>query len=164
MNRTLLILVLSLFMSLESNSQVYQAVGTFVNTKNIKIGKVDIMEQGDGSNFRIQLETLTPGLYAMHIHEKGLCDSPDFISAGGHHGLRADGTFSGDFKPIYVKNDVTKYTGKLKDFNQIIFLREILLNPDSDLTILDKDGSSIIIHENVDGGARIACARIESKN
>ena len=50
MNRTLLILVLSLFMSLESNSQVYQAVGTFVNTKNIKIGKVDIMEQGDGSN------------------------------------------------------------------------------------------------------------------
>ena len=107
MNRTLLILVLSLFMSLESNSQVYQAVGTFVNTKNIKIGKVDIMEQGDGSNFRIQLETLTPGLYAMHIHEKGLCDSQDFISAGGHHGLRADGTFSGDFKPIYVKNDVS---------------------------------------------------------
>ena len=164
MNKIILIALGFLFISCEFGNEVYQATGAFINSENIKIGTVEVIEQGTGSNFRIQLETLTPGFYAMHIHEKALCNTPDFTSAGGHRGLRSDGTFSGDFRPIQVKNEVSKYTGKLKKFNQIIFLRDIFLDSKSDSTILDEDGSSIIIHESPDGGARIACAKIKKKN
>ena len=101
-NKIILIALGFLFISCEFGNEVYQATGAFINSKNIKIGTVEVIEQGTGSNFRIQLETLTPGFYAMHIHEKALCNTPDFTSAGGHHGLRSDGTFSGDFRPIQV--------------------------------------------------------------
>ena len=67
------------------------------------------------------------------------------------------------FKPIHVKNEVSKYTGELKKFGEIIFLKDIYLNPSSELTILDSNGSSIIIHESSEGGRRIACAEINRK-
>ena len=97
-------------------------------------------------------------------HENGKCESPEFLSAGDHHGLKPNGSFSGDFKPIHVKNEVSKYTGKLKKFSQIIFLKDIYLNPDLESTIIDKNGSAIIIHENENGGKRIACANILKKS
>lgn len=161
MNR--LILLIFLMISCNTSDEVYQAEGIFVNSDNLRIGTVDIMEQGNGSNFRIHLKTLKPGSYAMHIHEKGECKFPDFLSAGDHHGLKDDGTFYGDFAPIYVKNELSQYTGKLKKFNQTIFLDNVLLNPRSEFTILDEDGSAIIIHEGPQGGKRIACANIKRK-
>ena len=164
MNKLLIMLSFLLCVSCNNSSDVFMANGIFIDSQNKQIGTVEIIEQGFGSNFRIHLESLLPGAYAMHIHEKGICDTPEFVSSGGHHGLRADGSFSGDFNPIYVKNDVSKYTGKIKKFNQIIFLEDILLNPDSELTIIDEDGSSIIIHENYNGGRRIACAKIIYSN
>ena len=164
MSRLLIFLISIFFFSCDSNEQVYQAQGEFINSNNIKIGTVEIVQQGSGSNFRIHLDTLLPGYYAMHIHENGKCESPEFLSAGDHHGLKPNGSFSGDFKPIHVKNEVSKYTGKLKKFSQIIFLKDIYLNPDLESTIMDKDGAAIIIHENENGGKRIACANIVKKS
>lgn len=163
MSRILILFIFLIFSSCNSNDKVYQAEGEFINSENIKIGTVEIVQQGKGSNFRIHLDTLQPGFYAMHIHENGKCESPQFISSGGHHGLKSDGTFTGDFRPIHVKNEVSKYTGKLKKFSQIIFLKNIYLNPDLESSILDLNGSSIIIHENQDGGKRIACAKLSEK-
>ena len=164
MSRILIYLISIFFFSCDSNEQVYQAQGEFINSNNIKIGTVEIVQQGSGSNFRIHLDTLLPGYYAMHIHEIGKCESPEFLSAGDHHGLKPNGSLSGDFKPIHVKNEVSKYTGKLKKFSQIIFLKDIYLNPDLESTIIDKNGSAIIIHENENGGKRIACANIVEKS
>ena len=158
----LLIILLTLF-SCNSSDQVYQAEGVFVNSANVKIGTVEIVQQGDGSNFRIHIDTLKPGFYAMHIHEKGECAYPSFLTSGGHHGIKKDGTFYGDFHPINVKNEVSKYTGKLKKFSQIIFLKDVHLNPDSKFTIMDNDRSSIIIHQSAQGGKRIACADLYKK-
>ena len=149
--------------SCNTSNEVYQAQGVFVNSDNLRIGTVDVMEQGDGSQFRIHLDTLKPGTYAMHIHEKGECKFPDFLSSGGHHGLKDDGSFYGDFNPIYVKNELSQYTGKLKKFNQTIYLEKVLLNPKSEFTILDDDGSAIIVHATPQGGKRIACAVINRK-
>lgn len=157
------ILILFFIISCNTSDEVYQAEGVFINSENIRIGTVDIIEQGNGSNFRLHLDTLKPGSYAMHIHEKGSCDFPDFLSAGGHHGLKEDGSFYGDFHPIYVKNELSQYTGKLKKYNETKFLDNIHLSPDSNFTILDSDGSSIIIHESPNGGKRIACAVINKK-
>ena len=158
----LFIILLALF-SCNSSNEVYQAEGVFVNQANVNIGTVEIVQQGDGSNFRIHIDTLKPGSYAMHIHEKGECAYPDFLTSGGDHGMKKDGDFYGDFNPIYVKNELSKYTGKLKKFSQTIFLRNIHLDPDSEFTIMDNNRSSIIIHESVQGGKRIACADLYKK-
>ena len=66
----LLIILLTLF-SCNSSDEVYQAEGVFVNSANVKIGTVEIVQQGDGSNFRIHIDTLKPGFYSLNIHEKG---------------------------------------------------------------------------------------------
>ena len=61
MSRLLIFLISIFFFSCDSNEQVYQAQGEFVNSNNIKIGTVEIVQQGSGSNFRIHLDTLLPG-------------------------------------------------------------------------------------------------------
>jgi len=163
-NKIVLCLFLSLILSCDNRPKVFIADAIFVDSMNKEIGKVEIIEQGRGSNFRIELDFLTFGYHAMHIHEKGICQSPNFLTSGSHHGLRSDGTFIGDFKPINIKNEVNKYTNRIKTFNKIIFLSDIFLNPNSEFTIMDEDGSSIIIHANIDGGSRIACAEIKMRN
>ncbi|MEE2975527.1 MAG: hypothetical protein VX343_03635 [Thermodesulfobacteriota bacterium] len=155
-NKFILTLIAFLLISYNSSSEVFQASGIFISPKNIQIGNVEMIEQGAGSNFRIHLEGLVPGSYAFYIHEKGLCDTPNFASTGNPIRLGTK-----DFVTIYVKNNVSKYTGKLKPFNQIIFLRGIYLNPNSEYTILDKNESSIVIQEKTTTGKRVACAVIK---
>lgn len=163
-NRLIFCLFFCLTLSCDNQSEVFIADAVFVDSMNKQIGRVEIIEQGRGSNFRIELSSLNHGYYAMHIHEKGVCEPPNFTTSGNHHGLRSDGTFAGDFKPINIKKEVNKYTNKIKDFNKIIFLPDIFLNPSSESSIMDEDGSSIIVHANMHGGARIACAVIKIRN
>jgi Cu-Zn family superoxide dismutase len=47
-------------------------------------GKVEFEEVNGIVNLEIYLRGLTPGIHAIHIHEKADCSSPDGKSAGGH--------------------------------------------------------------------------------
>ncbi|WP_124642609.1 superoxide dismutase family protein [Amniculibacterium aquaticum] len=62
-------------------------------TKNYKIlsksktdtqGTVNFIQKGKTVTMDINAYKLTPGIHAIHIHEKGDCSSPDAMSAGGH--------------------------------------------------------------------------------
>src|SRR5215470_16773836 len=46
----------------------------------------------DGADVKLVLEVngLTPGVHAFHIHEKGDCSAPDATSAGGHWNSTAE--------------------------------------------------------------------------
>ncbi|OKL35580.1 superoxide dismutase family protein [Domibacillus mangrovi] len=138
-----------------------------MNSAGEIIGEAVFTETKKGVKIHVTAEKLEPGTKAIHIHETGKCDPPDFKSAGGHfnptgkeHGFHnPKGFHAGDLPNIKVpqsgKVDVTTVAPGVK------------LRTDS---LLDADGSALIIHEKADdyktdpagnAGNRIACASIQ---
>jgi Cu-Zn family superoxide dismutase len=136
------------------------------------IGTATLTEGPSGVLVRIQLKGLTPGWHGMHFHEKGDCTDPKFMNSGGHlqmpgmkapHGLlNPGGPDFGDLPNLYVAADGTANT---EVFAPLVSLK----GASGRVTLLDADGSALVIHANPDdqtsqpiGGAgpRVACAVI----
>ncbi|ART77819.1 superoxide dismutase family protein [Sutcliffiella horikoshii] len=132
------------------------------------LGVAKVSEDPNGVKIELNLEGLPPGEHAVHIHETGLCDAPDFKTAGNHfnpddkqHGLmHPEGAHVGDLPNIIVEDDGTVIAE--------------LMAPQATLeegktSLFGKDGTAIIITENIDdgmtqpagdSGERIACGVI----
>ncbi|MBC6402902.1 MAG: superoxide dismutase family protein [Hyphomonadaceae bacterium] len=141
------------------------------NRDNEVTGIIGIRPNPDGG---VQLvgyvENIPTGLHGMHFHEKADCQAPDFTSSGGHinpegrkHGLKhPEGPDSADMPNVLAGADNIARIDVTND--------RISLNGENGLpTLLDADGSALVIHENEDdqitqpiggAGARIACAEI----
>ncbi|MDY0393489.1 superoxide dismutase family protein [Virgibacillus halophilus] len=48
------------------------------------VGTVTLKEKQDGVEVVLDGHDLPKGTHAFHIHEKGMCEAPDYESAGGH--------------------------------------------------------------------------------
>ena len=137
-----LIIFLSFFIfSCQSNNAVYEASGDFITSNKEVVGSIEIMEQGPGSNLRINLTKVYPGLHYLKINNSGnvfihFQNSGEFIS------VNPDINYIYKF---YLKNEISRYTGELKVFNKIIFVNDIFLNPDNPTSLIDNDMSSIMI-------------------
>lgn len=145
-----------------------QISAPLINAKGENTGEVTFVEDKDGVTITIIAEGLTPGLHGTHIHEKGVCTTPDFTSAGAHfnpsgkqHGFKnPKGFHAGDLPNIEVGEDgKVAVTMTTTDFTL----------KDSEISLLDSGGSSLVIHEKGDdyktdpagdSGARLACAAI----
>jgi len=131
-----------------------------------EVGSIALTQGTIGVLARVDLKDLPPGVHGFHIHAVGTCDHMDhFKSASGHvnpgnkkHGyLNPEGPEIGDLPNLIAHDD-----GRV--------LAELFL-PQVDMKdLLDKDGSSFMIHVNEDdhntqpiggAGARIACGVIE---
>lgn len=152
-----------------SGENVKSVEAPIVNTEGESIGEVSFVEAKDGVTITIDAEGFTPGIKAVHIHETGVCKPPDFKSAGGHfnpkqkeHGFdNPKGFHLGDLPNIEVDAE-----GKL---SAQLTTAELTLKSGAENSILDDDGSALVIHENADdyktnpagnAGDRIACAAI----
>ena len=141
-----------------------------INASGTKIGTVEIEDEGaKGVEIEVSVTGLEPGIHAMHIHETGLCDGPDYKTAGGHynpagvaHGQVDDGPHAGDMMNIDIQSDGS---GKFEVKNGRVSLRGTNGLP----ALIDADGSTLIIHAKADdyksqptgaAGARVACAVI----
>ena len=133
-------------------------------------GTAVFTQNGDTITLVIEIQNVSPGLHAVHIHEKGDCSSPDGKSAGGHwnptnvdHGKWGEGEFHlGDIGNITVGEDGTgtiELTTNLWE-----------MGTGSDLDIV---GTGIIVHADADdftsqpsgnAGARIGCGAVELAN
>ncbi|HWL12343.1 MAG TPA: superoxide dismutase family protein, partial [Ureibacillus sp.] len=109
--------------------------------------------------------------HGIHIHEVGKCEKPTFETAGAHfnplekqHGIEnPQGPHLGDLPNIAPEEDGTV---------QVEFVaKNLTLEPGMENSLLDKDGSAIVIHEDPDdyktdpagnSGTRIACGVITS--
>lgn len=143
------------------------------NAEDKEVAVVTLSE-GAEEKVHVALEAtdLPPGKHAFHVHEKGVCEAPDFKSAGGHynpedkeHGKdSADGQHAGDFDNIEVNDE-----GKASvEFDTDM----ISLDEDSTNTLFTKEGTALVIHAGEDdyksqpagdAGDRIACGVIEQE-
>lgn len=119
---------------------------------------------------KLKLMNLPVGDHAVHIHEKPVCDAPDFKTAGGH--FNPDGKQHGTMNPAGHHNgdlpqNVTigaSHTGEAS-----FKVNYLSLDPASPNWILKDGGTSVMVHEKPDdmktdptgnAGNRIACGMI----
>lgn len=151
-------------------AQQRTATATLMNPAGEEVGQAQLTETpGHGVLIRVQLNGLAPGVHAFHIHETGTCTAPDFSSAGGHfaplghaHGLmNADGPHAGDLLNLHVPASGTLTTEQLAT--------GVTLMPGVEGSLMDGDGSALVIHQNPDdytsqpaggGGPKLACGVI----
>ncbi|WP_221564943.1 superoxide dismutase family protein [Alkalihalobacillus sp. TS-13] len=133
-----------------------------------KVGTADLEQQFSGVVIKIKASNLSPGKHGFHIHEKGVCEEPDFKSAGDHfnptdvsHGEKEDGPHAGDLPNLQVGEDGTVETEITTDM--------VTLKSGEENSLIGSDGTTLIIHEEADdhksqpsgdAGDRTACGVI----
>lgn len=155
--------------SIESENAVEKITVNLKNIKGDEVGKVNLEETDGGVRILLDAANLPKGTHAIHIHETGACEKPDFESAGGHfnptnasHGTEHEkGAHAGDLPNIEVAEDGT--------IKEELLAKGVTLKMDQENTLFDSDGSALVIHEKADdyksqpsgdAGDRIACGEI----
>lgn len=145
----------------DAKPAVSQAAAVIRDPDGKEHGSVTVSDTPSGAlHVILHLSGIPDGPHAIHIHETGKCDPPDFESAGGHlaggkeHGaLHAGGMHSGDLPNIDSADGGA--------VNQEFFLPGVTL-----AEVMDDDGAAFIMHAGVDdyvsqpagnAGDRIAC-------
>src|SRR5690625_6641375 len=86
-----------------------------INQEGIQVGTALLTEEEDGVHIAVDAHHLPEGMHGFHVHEKGICETPDFDSAGGHfnpdeknHGFDdSKGPHAGDMMNLEVQADGT---------------------------------------------------------
>ena len=142
-----------------------------VNSSGNAIGTVTIADTADGVDVMLDVTAIPAGPHAIHFHEVGSCDGPDFTSAGGHynpsgvnHGFEASAPnpHAGDMRNFDApRSGVVKTT---LDNERVSLSKRTGMAP-----LTDPNGTALIIHAGADdyqsqpsgaAGGRIACAVI----
>ncbi|MGN2273591.1 superoxide dismutase family protein [Priestia megaterium] len=136
------------------------------NTSGKKVGEATLTEAKNGVQIKLTAQGLSPGRHGFHIHEIGKCEVPDFKTAGAHfnpfkreHGFKnTKGPHAGDLLNLEVAPN-----GKV---DTEIFASLVTLQEGKPNSLLDMDGSALVIHDKVDdyttdpsgnSGDRIIC-------
>ena len=166
LGRLLLLCIPIILMACTSEPEL-RVDAPLINHEGEVIGHVNLEQRGDGLVVSVEASNLPPGERGMHIHDQGLCEPPEFRSAGSHvnpeshdHGLDGpDGGHAGDLRNLEVDEDGTA--------SQTQSTSRMTLRPGEPHSILDGNGSTLVIHINPDDytpesstGTRIACAEI----
>ena len=144
-----------------ATSQMRSAVAPVKDAEGKELGTVTAAETASGAvQVTVKLDGIEPGVKAVHIHETGLCEGPDFKSAGGHlaggkeHGAHAaGGMHAGDLPNLTIGEDGLARAD--------VFTTNVTLDD-----MLDADGAAFVLHAGEDdyvsqpagdAGDRIGC-------
>tara|TARA_R110002072_G_scaffold23949_2_gene81990 strand:+ start:105709 stop:106290 length:582 start_codon:yes stop_codon:yes gene_type:complete len=131
-------------------------------------GKVVFSEKDGIVSFNANLEGLTPGSHAIHIHEKSDCSAADGTSAGGHWNPTAQPHGKWGAADGYHKGDIGNFTAD-DSGNGFISMQTDEWCIGCDDPNKDILGKSIIVHQGEDdftsqpsgaAGARVSCGGI----
>jgi Cu-Zn family superoxide dismutase len=158
-------LVLAIALSAPASAELANA--QIKDTSGKAVGDVDLTQTPGGVLLRLSLKGIPPGERAFHIHAVGKCEPP-FESAGPHfnpgnkkHGMLSGEGHAGDMPNLHIPQ-----SGELK---VEVVNGTITLEKGKPNSVLDGDGSSIVIHARADdyksdpagnAGDRIACGVI----
>ncbi|WP_226568650.1 superoxide dismutase family protein [Bacillus stratosphericus] len=142
---------------------------SLINESGRKIGSIEVRESiANGLDLHVKAKGLPPGPHGFHIHETGICETPDFETAGAHfnpthreHGFdNPKGHHASDMPNLEVGAD-----GQI---DVVVNVPDITLKGGPN-QLLDQNGRSFIIHAEADdylsnpsgnSGKRIACGAI----
>ncbi|MBI2268411.1 MAG: superoxide dismutase family protein [Candidatus Blackburnbacteria bacterium] len=114
------------------------------------------------------VEKLTPGLHAVHVHEKGTCEG-GFKCAGGHFDPGPAGNTDPDVNHPFHAGDLPNIEIDEEGEGRLEAITTRFTLSSGPLSILGRDGTALMIHGNPDpykggpagsgisGGPRIAC-------
>lgn len=139
-----------------------------MNREGQHVGGLRVWQTHDGVRIVGTLD-IQKGVHAFHIHEHGVCELPEFASAGSHfnpfnkeHGLEnPKGPHAGDLPNIDVRSPPFRVNVRAP----LVTLKESRIN-----SLLKEGGTAIVIHEQPDdhvtdpagaAGGRIACGVIK---
>ena len=179
--KTLLaVLVLSLFFVASCKKETKETTKTVhVDLKKIKVrlepksstsvsGNVVFTEENDKVTMVAVLEGLTPGVHAIHLHEKADCSSTDGTSTGGHWNPTAQPHGKWGVSEGYHKGDIGNFEADKKGNGTITFSTDQWCIGCGDTT-KDIIGKAIIVHAGTDdfttqptgaAGGRVSCGGI----
>lgn len=153
-------------MLLPGSADADLSTARMVDNEGNSAGIVTVTDSPNGVLIAIELRGLDVGEHAIHVHETGEC-APNFEAAGDHfnpddqeHGLsNPQGMHAGDLPNIFVASDGVAEAH--------VFNSRVTVEP-GPASLLDEDGSAIIVHEDPDtylseakAGGRIACGVLE---
>lgn len=151
------------------------AMGADVHTITLRdandrtVGTALLRPMADGVQVVLSVNGLPPGTHGVHVHQTGLCERPDFASAGGHlnpdsrqHGMQnPQGPHAGDLPNLVVDaNGRGSVTGTA---------RGTTLEGNAANALRKPGGTALVVHASADdqvtdpsgnSGARIACGVI----
>lgn len=131
-------------------------------------GSVSFVETSDGVLVRADVRGLRPsGEFGFHVHEKGDCSAPDFMSSGGH--FNPAGKAHAHFKmPERHAGDLPSLRADAEGNTNYSFETALLtVRPGPNSVV----GKAVVIHANPDdyssqpagnSGPRIACGLIRA--
>ena len=133
-----------------------------------QVGQATLIQTPEGLRVAVSGFRLPPGVHGLHIHAVGVCQPPEFTTAGAHfnpagkkHGTQSpDGPHAGDL-PNLTANAIGE--GGIDIVSKLVTLEP---GPNS---LLGANGTSIVIHAAADdmktdptgnSGGRIGCGVI----
>ena len=140
------------------------------NAQGQPSGSVFIRNGRGGLVMLVDATGLADGVYGMHFHQTGKCETPGFKTAGGHwnpagrqHGLsNAIGAHAGDLPNLEINSNDTAAISVPLDSSLV----------DGAQSLFDNDGAAIIIHARADdnmtdpsgnSGDRILCGVLRAQ-
>lgn len=141
------------------------------NSEGERVGVAQLKQQKEGVDIQIEAWNLPEGEHGFHIHEKGICEAPNFESAGGHfnptdakHGFdHPEGPHAGDLLNLKVDDE-----GRVQES---FLATMVTLRKGEENSLLLENGTSLVIHADPDdyisqpagdSGERIACGIIQN--
>ena len=131
-------------------------------------GTVTFTEENGFVTMFAEMEGLTEGVHAIHIHEKADCSSTDGKSTGGHWNPTAQPHGKWDAVEGYHKGDIGNFTADASGKGSVTFTTDQWCIGCGDET-KDILGKAVIVHAGTDdyitqptgdAGGRVSCAGI----
>ena len=129
-----------------AQDDVRNAVARLQDSSGNTVGSVSFTQIGAKVSIVTQVNNLPPGFHGFHVHSVGACDAAGelpFSSAGSHHDASVTHPgHAGDLPVLLVMADGTGLLTVVTDRFTVS-------------SLLDADGSAVIVHANADNYANI---------